>query len=58
MKYKEGPEEKRRQRVLSDEQQSASPMRLSLSVYVLLLRVTWLLVKLRLQSIRRKLRGG
>ena len=42
----------------SDEQRNGSQMRLCLSAYVLLLRVTWLLVKLRLRSIRRKLRGG
>jgi hypothetical protein len=58
MRYKEGHEESRRPEMLSDEPQSVSPMRLCLSAYVLLLRVTWLLAKYRLRSIRRKLRGG
>jgi len=44
--------------MLSDARRNVSQMRLCLSVYVLLLRVTWILAKLRLQSIRRKLRGA
>jgi len=40
------------------EKPSVSPTKLLLSVYVLLLRVTWLLAKSRLLSLGRKRQNG